>query len=72
MIEIGPQTKKKMSYDDAWLYCLTLTHNGYKDWRLPKILEYSSSSDFRLCWYEGDEYAGERHWHTVPVRDVND
>ena len=67
--ELAPRSKQT-TYDIAFLYCLTLSYAGHKDWRMPTIMEYSSSSDFRLCWYQDDEYAGKKLWHTVPVRDT--
>ena len=35
MIEFGPRSKDKVSFDTALLYCMTLDHEGYCNWRLP-------------------------------------
>lgn len=29
-----------LSYDEAFLYCLTLTHDNKKDWMMPLMLNY--------------------------------
>jgi hypothetical protein len=73
MIEIGPRTKKKMSYDDAWLYCATLTHDNYYNWRIPTQQEYLDP-DFvhSHVWDQSDAKTyrlKDIMFPTVPVRD---
>jgi hypothetical protein len=42
MLEIGPCSPHKLILDEAWLYCITLEHNGHRDWRLPTWHEMNS------------------------------
>jgi hypothetical protein len=35
MIEFAPQSPTNMSFDEAFLYCLTLNYKGHKDWSIP-------------------------------------
>ena len=35
MIEFGPRASCKLLFDEALLYCMTLDHEGYCNWRLP-------------------------------------
>jgi hypothetical protein len=43
-------------YTTAWLICLTMEHNGHKDWRLPTWYDYINSAELHDCWYEDDFY----------------
>ena len=65
------------SYDEAWIYCLTLDYNGYKDWRMPTREEWGSShdSDIRTKSYYQDfdfQYSETASYRTCisPVRDI--
>ena len=40
MIESGPFLESHIPYDDAWLYCVTCTHDNKYDWRIPSLTEY--------------------------------
>lgn len=54
--------------DTAFLYCLTLSHDGYKDWRFPTREEFNAHSNI---WYEGKNYtnsSGYAMWRVLPVR----
>ena len=69
MIEHGPQSADRLSIDIAWLYCATLTHNGYSDWRIPLPREISS-----VGWHDNDVIWAPMNDHVlhtvVPVRDI--
>ena len=67
-IEITFDFPKCIEFHEAWLYCLTLTHNGHKDWRLPTFDEYIVTSDLRDCWYDDAFYDTGILKHTYPVR----
>ena len=40
MMESGPFLESHIPYDDAWLYCATLTYNDNYDWRIPSLTEF--------------------------------
>jgi hypothetical protein len=42
MIEFAPELLRVTTYDTAWLYCATLTHNNKYDWRIPTAREISN------------------------------
>ena len=75
MIEIAPRTTFDMSFDDAFLYCITLYYNGYSDWRLPTHFEYCTTQDLIMSWHE-ERYEKESRinsdwtWAATPVRNV--
>ena len=75
MIEIAPRTTFDMSFDDAFLYCITLYYNGYSDWRLPTHFEYCATHDLIMSWHE-ERYEKEGRinsdwtWAATPVRDL--
>lgn len=72
MIQYGIPLEKYVSYDTAFLYCLTLDYNGHKDWRLPTDLEQQDYSDANTFWYQDDTLMDDddEHWDAIPVRDV--
>ena len=78
MIEIAPLSDK-MSYDEAWLYCATLTYKNKYDWRIPADAEFTyneeideesfdQSDEVRLLDvnYDADHYYSQ--WRVQPVR----
>jgi hypothetical protein len=67
MIEYGSIPDYAFSYDEAFLYCLTLDYNGHKDWRLPTPDEYNDSSAI-FCWYTTKSKSYSKQ-HCLPVRD---
>ena len=52
MIELAPRTNFDMSFDDAFVYCITLYYNGYSDWRLPTHFEYCATHNLIMSWHE--------------------
>lgn len=67
-IEIAPKFNYELTYDEAFLYCITLRYNGCNDWRLPSESEYGYYKDLTFSWYE-DKY-GNDTWAVTPVRDL--
>ena len=67
-IEIAPTTTTLFTYDEAWLYCATLTLDNNYDWRMPTIRDMDDSIDGWLD-EEKDDYV---LWpqRVTPVRDV--
>jgi hypothetical protein len=72
MIDRAPRPACPFTYDEAWLYCLTLDHKGYKDWRLPTKHEYSQAPDIPVAsWFEDEEvFFASNVCPVTPVRDV--
>ena len=71
--EVAPKSDFRITYDNAWLHCLTLEYNGHKDWRLPTSAEYAvEHNTLSLCWYEDDPANDSfvTEWFVVPVRDA--
>jgi hypothetical protein len=69
MIEFAPTFFPELTYDEAWVYCVTLEHNGHKDWRLPTFVEWSNSSEL-LGWYENSTSHETAVRIVCPVRDT--
>lgn len=40
MIDFGPFLENHITYDEAWMYCATCTHNNKYDWRIPSQDEF--------------------------------
>ena len=74
MIELAPVLDKWYTYDTAWLYCATLTHNNKYDWRLPSLDEYNDYDEIDIDCFDvtDDELikAGFKH-KICPVRTVD-
>lgn len=66
MIEIGQYHKKRITYDEAILYCFCLGDG----WRLPTRAEYN---DYELqgSWYV-DRISHVSTFYVRPVRDLKD
>ena len=71
MIELALRTLKEMPYDEAWLYCVTCTHDNYYDWRIPTVDEYKSSRCV-LSWHETRYKFLDPRYHVTPVRTKDD
>ncbi len=75
MIEVAPILKINLSYDEAWLYCVTLTYNSKYDWRMPTSDEYDNCDEIDQESY--DESDADRHdliyltLRTCPVRTID-
>jgi hypothetical protein len=72
LIEKAEKSKKKFLYDDAWLYCATLTQGNKYDWRIPTLIEtsrYNMDSHWDTQPSETYVYRGVA-WYIHPVRDL--
>jgi hypothetical protein len=67
---IGPRSNNQIAFDEAWLYCATLAHNGKYDWRFPTEDEYMNHSAIKLDDFSGGDHVYQLNYVT-PVRDVN-
>ena len=54
-IEFAPVITTVMPFNQAWLYCLTLSYNGHKDWRLPTRNEYEQHIEYSEYRYSFDQ-----------------
>ena len=71
-LDYAPSVDTSVDEDIAVLYCLTLSHNGHKDWRLPIRDEFDDSGDI---WFDGKNFSnihGEVKWRVQPVRTKED
>jgi hypothetical protein len=71
MIEIGPVSTERMTYDNAKLYILFYEYNGHRDWRLPTLQEWINRKDV-YGWDDKEpsiDYGPEFRYVT-PVRDL--
>ena len=86
MIEVAPEELQTnlLKWDEAWLYCITLTHDNKYDWRMPTNQDAIQDSRTVMSWIDyGDnndlgrvlnqlrKNTEEFHTHLIiPVRDV--
>lgn len=86
MIEIAPKELQTnlLKWDEAWLYCITLTHDNKYDWRMPTNQDATQDSRAVMSWIDyGDnddpgrilnlfrKSTEEFHTHLIiPVRDI--
>lgn len=74
-IEIGQLSKKRMTYDEALMYCMfhTDTTHGTIGWRIPSKSERClrlNRLEIDDYWFEGAESRYKRY--VLPVRTVNE
>jgi hypothetical protein len=82
MIELSPIHEARFSYDAAFIYCITCTHDNKYDWRFPTVdddtelgcIEYARPEG--CIWY-GDEFKiwskfPWETWRLILVRDKDD
>ena len=74
MIDYAPHSKRNISWDEAWLYCLTLSYGGHKDWRMPTRDEYQDIDDIPGGTFDyhdniNNDIAADRS-SVTPVRDI--
>ena len=79
-IQFAPITIKRLSYDNAVLYCQFLNYDGYNDWRMPTHDEYVTAMRRYDCynlliWYQDRDDMQAPYGHNVeleviPVRTV--
>lgn len=76
MIEFGPRASCKLLFDEALLYCMTLDHEGYCNWRLPNSDEtvFETLFDVEVWVNENEKFATDnpyQSFYVIPVRDIN-
>lgn len=87
MIEVAPEELQTnlLKWDEAWLYCITLTHDNKYNWRMPTSQDAKQDSRAVMSWIDyGDNdndfsqilnrlRKSSEEFHTqliIPVRDV--
>jgi len=73
MIESARISPDYLTFEEAWLYCLTLEHNGRYDWRMPIYTERINLGCFGtwnmiLQWKYEDLMKDKMR--VAPVRDI--
>ena len=75
-IEVGPESDKLMSYNEARLYCFCFTQDGKIGWRLPTREECDWIGETATIgnWYQDDPLKddADEFWAATPVRDLKD
>jgi hypothetical protein len=66
MIEFGPKSPA-LAFDEAWLYCATLTHNNKYDWRMTNYDEYYDSNMNEIMYGYGWVDDGSIHEEELAV-----
>jgi hypothetical protein len=74
MIELGYESTKMMTYDEAVMYCFFYSQDGKKGWRMPTGDEYDEYYELARSWYQDDTLKDDpdETWLIIPVRDIND
>ena len=72
MTESGMCSDHFLTYDEAWLFCITSTHNNKYDWRMMTRREFILYKP-RELWFEATVAPRlEGPEKVLPVRDIND
>jgi hypothetical protein len=72
MTESGMCSSNFLTYDDAWLFCITSTHKNKYDWRMMTQREFILYKP-RERWFEDTvEPHLDGPKKVLPVRDIND
>jgi hypothetical protein len=81
MIEVAPKSPE-LGFDEAWLYCVTLTYNNKYDWHMPDYDEYYDCNMNEILngygWVDDQYYTleeamfGFTNNSVIPVRTNND
>ena len=73
MIEIAPgEYIKRMPFEDAKLYCFSLSIDGKIGWRLPTTAEYYDNLVITGWRCDEDQYYEWDSKYVTPVRDLKD
>lgn len=69
-IELAPMSETELTYEEAKMYCFTLTYDGKIGWRLPRYEEYCTIPQL-AGWHEQDLVIDDG-WtrNVIPVRDL--
>lgn len=72
MIELGYESDRSMTYDEAVMYCFFYSQDGKNGWRLPTSTEYDEYYELTRSWYQDDTLKDDpdETWLVVPVRDL--
>jgi hypothetical protein len=71
-MQAGTISSHRLSYDEAFLYCITSTENGYKDWQLPTKSEARKLSG-TLVWADDDFFKNTGYqYYAIPVRTIDE
>lgn len=72
MIELGYESDRSMTYDEAVMYCFFYSQDGKNGWRLPSAAEYDEYYELTSSWYHDDALQNhpDESWWVTPVRDL--
>lgn len=67
-------SQKLYNCDAAFLYVITLVHDGHADWRFPTPDEWINNHLEYMAWHQGrvddDRFSNNLSYHIYPVRDL--
>ena len=72
LIELGYESNKMMTYDEAVMYCFFYSQDGKNGWRMPTEDEYNKYYELAGSWYQDDTLKddSDETWLIIPVRDI--
>lgn len=68
MFEYATHSEDSVSFDQAWLYCATCTHNDKYDWRLPTHQEWIMNDIPYYVWFDDRFAVAAEVYNVIPVR----
>ena len=66
-LEYAAYSNHRIDWDEAWLYCATLTHKNKYDWRMLTLDEFRNDKDIRGWHGEPKQFTFPAV--VLPVRD---
>jgi len=72
MIESGMGSDYFLTYDEAWLFCITCTHFKKYDWRMMTRREFIEYKPREKWFVKSTHVPHLKIAQVLPVRDVND
>jgi hypothetical protein len=72
--EYGIRSPDRLTFDEAFLYCLTHNFNGHKDWYMPTFTMWVFD-DVITGWHSSAKLQRDISYdisRVIPVRDIDD
>ena len=74
-LEYGNRSSDQVFFDEAWLYCACLFHNGTSDWRMLTLNDAVCDNipTYNVWIHENERYIHQwptEKYYVLPVREV--